>query len=83
MWGKFGGFVWGLGTLANLVSGEEIGFALSYAVGQSAPLVAILWGVLYYKEFKGCPRVAAYWLVTSVFFYIAAISILAFSGETK
>jgi glucose uptake protein len=73
--------VWGLGTLANLVSGEEIGFALSYAVGQSAPLVAILWGVLYYKEFRGCPRKAAYYLATSVFFYVAAIAVLAFSSD--
>jgi len=83
LWGKIGGFVWGVGTLANLVAGDQIGFALSYAVGQSAPLVAIGWGVLYYKEFKDCPSASVWYLLLSVAFYVGAIVIIAFSGDNQ
>ena len=59
-WGVFGGFpADNLGsvalTQANLVSGDELGYAISYAIGQSAPLVATLWGLLWYREFTGSP----------------------------
>ena len=50
-WGLLGGAVWAAGTAANLVSGASIGLALSYAIGQAAPMVATSWGLFYYKEF--------------------------------
>ena len=50
-WGLLGGAVWATGTAANLVSGASIGLALSYAIGQAAPMVATSWGLFYYKEF--------------------------------
>src|SRR6201997_722345 len=42
--GLLGGCVWGLGTVFNLTSGKLTGQAISYAIGQSAPMVAALWG---------------------------------------
>lgn len=45
--GWLGGAVWSLGTLFNLVGGRAVGFATSYAIGQSAPMVAALWGIWY------------------------------------
>src|SRR5271163_364552 len=38
--GLLGGFIWGLGTVFNVVAGKATGFAISYAIGQSAPMVA-------------------------------------------
>eukprot|EP00494_Astrolonche_serrata_P014413 UN14545 len=37
-YGLFGGLIWTIGTLSNSISGEKLGFALSYAIGQSAPM---------------------------------------------
>ena len=37
----------------NLVAASFTGVAISYAIGQSAPMVAALWGVLAWKEFAG------------------------------
>src|SRR5579863_7843503 len=51
--GLAGGFIWGLGTVFNVVAGKATTFAISYAIGQSAPMVAALWGVLAWKEFAG------------------------------
>src|SRR2546426_4898133 len=50
--GLLGGFIWGTGMVFNLVAANFTGVAISYAIGQSAPMVAALWGVLAWKEFK-------------------------------
>jgi len=44
--GTFGGCIWGIGTVFNLVAASFTGVAISYAIGQSAPMVAALWGIL-------------------------------------
>ncbi len=51
--GLLGGAIWGSGTVFNLAAGKLTGQAISYAIGQSAPMVAALWGVLAWKEFAG------------------------------
>src|SRR5215467_2490243 len=43
--GLAGGVIWGTGTTFNVVAGKAAGFAISYAIGQSAPMVAALWGI--------------------------------------
>src|SRR5215470_182459 len=53
--GLLGGAIWGTGMTFNLVAANYTGVAISYAIGQSAPMVAALWGVLVWKEFKGAP----------------------------
>src|SRR5713101_8873342 len=42
--GLFGGAVWGIGTVFNFVAASFTGVAISYAIGQSAPMVAAVWG---------------------------------------
>jgi glucose uptake protein len=51
--GILGGCIWGLGNIFNLIAAEKAGPAVSYGLGQGATLVAALWGVLIWKEFKG------------------------------
>src|SRR6476660_7963834 len=53
MLGILGGLIWGTGTVFNMVAASLTGVAISYAVGQSAPMVAALWGVFVWKEFAG------------------------------
>src|SRR5271154_2017790 len=50
--GLLGGFIWGIGMVFNLVAASFTGVAISYAIGQSAPMVAALWGILAWKEFE-------------------------------
>ena len=42
--GLLGGFIWGIGMVFNLVAASFTGVAISYAIGQSAPMVAALVG---------------------------------------
>jgi glucose uptake protein len=75
--GLLGGLVWTIGTASNLVAGSSVGFAIAYAIGQSAPLVASLWGIFVWKEFAGAPPAATRALAAMFVFYIAAIGILS------
>jgi glucose uptake protein len=75
--GVLGGFIWGTGMVFNLVAASFTGVAISYAIGQSAPMVAALWGVFAWKEFKGANSQAKMFLVLMFVFYLLAIVLVA------
>jgi glucose uptake protein len=75
--GLLGGFIWGTGTVFNMVAASLTGVAISYAIGQSAPMVAALWGVLAWKEFKGSGPGAKLYLALMFVFYGLAILLVA------
>jgi glucose uptake protein len=75
--GLFGGVIWGVGTVFNLVAASFTGVAISYAIGQSAPMVAALWGIFVWKEFKGSPALARLYLGFMFVFYSLAILLVA------
>ncbi len=75
--GLLGGFIWGIGMVFNLVAASFTGVAISYAIGQSAPMVAALWGVLAWKEFAGAPGKARMYLVLMFVFYCLGILLVA------
>ena len=75
--GLTGGFIWSIGTAANLIAGREAGFAVAYAMGQSAPMVAALWGVFVWNEFEGASRSAKMYLAVMFVFYAGAIAVIA------
>jgi glucose uptake protein len=75
--GLLGGAIWGIGTVFNLVAANFTGVAISYAIGQSAPMVAALWGVLAWKEFRGAPGKAYAYLAFMFIFYVLAILLIS------
>ena len=75
--GFLGGVIWGTGTIFNLVAANFTGVAISYAIGQSAPMVAALWGILAWREFQGANRRAKTFLTLMFVFYVLAILIVA------
>jgi glucose uptake protein len=75
--GLIGGCIWGLGTVLNLTAGKLTGQAISYAIGQSSPMVAALWGVLVWKEFDGSGKTAKIYLTLMFVFYGLAIFLVA------
>ena len=75
--GVLGGFIWGTGTVFNFVAASFTGVAISYAIGQSAPMVAALWGLFVWKEFAGSGGRANKYLATMFACYILAIVLVA------
>jgi len=75
--GLLGGFIWGTGMVFNLVAANFTGVAISYAIGQSAPMVAALWGIFAWKEFAGATGKAKVYLVFMFVFYCLGILLVA------
>ncbi len=75
--GLLGGAIWTTGTVFNVVAGGATGFAISYAIGQSAPMVGALWGIFVWKEFAGASTKAKLYLTGMFAFYCLAIALVA------
>jgi glucose uptake protein len=50
--GILGGFIWMIALCFNVIASGVAGPAISYALGQGATLVAALWGLLIWHEFR-------------------------------
>jgi glucose uptake protein len=53
--GILGGCIWMLALSFNVLASSVAGPAISYALGQGATLVAALWGLLIWREFRDAP----------------------------
>ncbi len=79
--GILGGLIWGVGNSFNLIAAGKAGPAISYGLGQGATLVAALWGVFVWKEFRNAPK-ETHSLITAMFiFFIAGLGLLIFAGS--
>jgi glucose uptake protein len=81
--GLLGGGIWATGTVFSLVAASLTGVAISYAIGQSAPMVAALWGVFAWKEFAGANWQAKAYLALMFAFYGLAILLLARANTSR
>ncbi len=54
--GITGGFIWMFGMVVSFMSAGAANPAISYALSNAAPVVAILWGIFIWKEFREAPR---------------------------
>lgn len=75
--GLLGGGIWGLGTVFNFVAASLVGVAISYAIGQASPMVACLWGVFAWKEFRGANTRAKGYLAAMFAAYLLALVLIA------
>jgi glucose uptake protein len=75
--GLLGGAIWGVGTVFNFVAASLVGVAISYAIGQASPMIAALWGVFAWHEFRGAPRAAKGYLVGMFVAYILSLTLIA------
>ncbi|HTX37428.1 MAG TPA: hypothetical protein VME43_20510 [Bryobacteraceae bacterium] len=64
--GIAGGFLWMIALCLNLIASGVVGPAVSYALGQGATLVAAIWGVFIWREFRGAPKGTG-WLIALMF----------------
>jgi glucose uptake protein len=76
--GILGGAIWSIGMTFNIIAAEQAGFAISYGLGQGATLIAALWGVFIWKEFKGAKGVNG--LLTAMFLlFVVGLSLIIVS----
>jgi len=78
--GVLGGCIWALGTSLNYICAGTAGAAVSYALGQGAPMIAAIWGVFIWKEFKGAGK-DVYALLALMFgLFIAGLACVVIAG---
>jgi glucose uptake protein len=79
--GVLGGAIWCLGTAFSYIASGEAGPAVSYALGQGAPMVAAVWGVFVWKEFRGASK-AVDWLLALMFLlFIGGLAMIVAAGS--
>jgi glucose uptake protein len=79
--GMLGGCIWCLGTALSYITAEKAGPAVSYALGQGAPMIAAIWGVFIWKEFKGAKK-GVYGLLALMFcLFIAGLACIVAAGN--
>jgi glucose uptake protein len=81
--GLLGGVVWGVGTVFNFVAASLVGVAISYAIGQASPMIAALWGVFVWREFRGSNRRAKLYLVGMFVSYLLALILIARAYQAR
>lgn len=55
--------------------------AVSYALGQGAPLIAAIWGVFIWKEFKGSTKSVNQLLALMFIFFLVGLGMIVVAGN--
>jgi glucose uptake protein len=79
--GVLGGAIWMLALSLNVIASGVAGPAASYALGQGATLVAAIWGVLIWKEFRAAPRGTAPFLYLMFVGYAAGLTLIGLATQ--
>ncbi len=74
--GVLGGAIWGIGNLFSFIAFGIAGPAISYGLGQGATLVAALWGVFVWREFRNAPRGTAGLLALMFAGYVIGLTLI-------
>jgi len=74
--GVLGGAIWMLALCLNIIASGVAGPAVSYALGQGATLIAAIWGVFIWKEFRGAPRSVTPFIVLMFLGYAAGLALI-------
>ena len=81
MVGILGGLIWGVGNSLNLIAAGRAGAAISYGLGQGATLIAALWGVFIWKEFKDAPKGTRGMLAMMFILFLAGLLLIIYAGQ--
>jgi glucose uptake protein len=78
--GILGGIIWNIGMSMSILASGKAGFAISYGLGQGATLIAALWGVFIWKEFKGALKPVNTLILLMFLAYLAGLALLVYAG---
>lgn len=79
--GILGGLIWNTGMAMSILASEKAGYAISYGLGQGATLIAALWGVFIWKEFRGASKTVNLLIVAMFTAYLAGLTLLVIAGS--
>jgi glucose uptake protein len=78
--GILGGVIWNIGMAMSIIASGMAGFAISYGLGQGATLIAALWGVFIWKEFRGATKSINTLVFLMFVAYLSGLAMLVYAG---
>ncbi len=78
--GILGGIIWNVGMSFSIIASGAAGPSISYGLGQGATMIAALWGVFIWKEFKGAPKDTNRLLALMFVFYVVGLGLIVYAG---
>lgn len=78
--GILGGMIWCLGMVVSFMAVGAANPAIAYALSNAAPVVAMIWGIFVWKEFKDADSTTNKLLVTMFSFYIIGLILITVSN---
>jgi glucose uptake protein len=78
--GILGGMIWCMGMVVSFMAVGAANPAIAYALSNAAPVVAMLWGIFVWKEFKDADQKTKKFLLTMFTFYIIGLVLITFSN---
>jgi glucose uptake protein len=74
--GVLGGVIWCIGMSFSIIASGKAGPAISYGLGQGATIVAALWGIFVWKEFRDAPKAVNLYLYLMLVCYVAGLALI-------
>jgi glucose uptake protein len=74
--GIVGGAIWCVGMSFSIIASGKAGPAISYGLGQGATVVAAVWGIFIWKEFRNAPKGTSVVLNVILLLYVVGLSLI-------
>ena len=74
--GILGGGIWCVGMSFSIIASGKAGPAISYGLGQGATVVAAIWGIYIWKEFRSAPRGTSTILNIMLLLYVVGLGLI-------
>lgn len=78
--GILGGSIWMLGMVMSFMAAGAANPAISYALSNAAPVVAILWGIFVWNEFREAPKGTNRILLIMFVAYLIGLALITLSN---
>jgi glucose uptake protein len=79
LFGILGGAIWCLGNSVSFMAVGSASPAISYGLSNSAPVVAALWGILVWKEFREAPKGTNRLLILMFATYLIGLGLIVYA----
>jgi glucose uptake protein len=83
MVGILGGMIWGVGMSFAILAGDKAGYPISYGLGQGATMVAALWGVFVWREFKSAREGTNGLLALMFILFVVGLGLIVYANTPK
>ncbi|MDQ6842870.1 MAG: GRP family sugar transporter [Bacteroidota bacterium] len=74
--GILGGAIWCIGMSFSIIASGKAGPAISYGLGQGATVVAAIWGIFIWKEFRNAPKGTSLVLNIMLLLYLTGLGLI-------